>query len=77
MKTKLHGSIIVTYRCNAKCNMCDVWHFPTKPSEEIGLDVIKKLPEMFFVNVTGEEPFVRQDLPEIMKSKTLLLILHK
>jgi len=46
--------------------MCDVWHYPTKPSEEIGLDVIKKLPEMFFVNVTGGEPFVRQDLPEII-----------
>jgi Fe-coproporphyrin III synthase len=66
MSNKLHGSIIVTYRCNARCNMCDVWKFPTKPAEEIGLDVIKKLPEMFFVNVTGGEPFVRQDLPEII-----------
>jgi MoaA/NifB/PqqE/SkfB family radical SAM enzyme len=56
MKQKLHGSIILTYRCNAKCNMCDVWHHPTKPSEEIGLDVIEKLPEMFFANVTGGEP---------------------
>lgn len=46
--------------------MCDVWHYPTKPSEEIGLGVIKKLPEMFFVNVTGGEPFVRQDLSEIV-----------
>jgi MoaA/NifB/PqqE/SkfB family radical SAM enzyme len=46
--------------------MCDVWHFPTKPQEEIGLDVIRKLPEMFFTNVTGGEPFVRQDLPEII-----------
>ncbi len=78
MSTKLHGSIIVTYRCNAKCNMCDVWHYPTKPSEEIGLDVIKKLPEMFFVNVTGGEPFVRQDLPEIvselrMKAKRIVI----
>ncbi|MDD5736902.1 MAG: radical SAM protein [Candidatus Omnitrophica bacterium] len=65
--SKLHGSIIVTYRCNAKCNMCDVWHYPSKPSEEIGLDVIRKLPDMFFVNVTGGEPFVRQDLPEIIE----------
>ena len=64
---KLHGSIIVTYRCNARCNMCDVWHYPTKPSDEIGLDVIKRLPEMFFVNVTGGEPFVRQDLPELIE----------
>ncbi len=66
MKNKLHGSIIVTYRCNARCNMCDVWKFPTKPSDEIGVDVIRKLPELFFANVTGGEPFVRQDLPELI-----------
>ncbi len=53
MGNKLHGSIILTYRCNAKCNMCDVWHYPTKPAEEIGLDLIEKLPEMFFTNITG------------------------
>jgi len=68
MKPKLHGSIIVTYRCNARCNMCDVWKSPTKPSEEIGLDVIDKLPEMFFTNITGGEPFVRADLPEIVSA---------
>ena len=66
MSNKLHGSIIVTHRCNAKCNMCDVWKFPSKPSEEIGLEVIEKFPEMFFTNVTGGEPFVRQDLPDII-----------
>lgn len=66
MGVKLHGSIIVTYRCNARCNMCDVWKFPTKPAEEIGLDVIRKLPNLFFANVTGGEPFVRQDLPDII-----------
>ena len=65
-KTKLHSSIIVTYRCNAKWNMCEVWKYPTKPSEEIGLDAIEKLPEMFFTNVTGGEPFIRQDLPDII-----------
>lgn len=66
MKNKLHGSIIVTYRCNARCNMCDVWKHPSRPDEEIGLDVIDKLPRMFFINVTGGEPFVRQDLPDII-----------
>lgn len=71
MRTKLHGSIIVTYRCNAKCSMCHCWKYPSKPSEEIGLDIIEKLPKMFFVNITGGEPFVRQDLPDIVK------ILHK
>jgi len=65
---KLHASIILTYRCNAKCNMCEVWKHPTKPSKEIGLDVIEKLPEMFFANITGGEPFIRQDLPEIVET---------
>jgi Fe-coproporphyrin III synthase len=66
MKNKLHGSIIVTYRCNARCTMCDVWKAPSKPADEIALDVIEKLPDMFFTNVTGGEPFVRQDLPELI-----------
>ena len=78
MKNKLHGSIILTYRCNAKCNMCDVWHYPTKPAEEIGLDVIEKLPEMFFTNITGGEPFVRQDIEEIvalLRKKTKRIVI--
>jgi Fe-coproporphyrin III synthase len=66
MEIKLHGSIIVTYRCNAKCQMCNVWQYPSNPSEEISLEEIRKLPRMFFVNVTGGEPFIRQDLPEII-----------
>lgn len=67
MQAKLHGSIIVTYRCNARCNMCSVWQHPTKPDEEISSDVMRKLPDMFFCNVTGGEPFIRQDLPEIIE----------
>lgn len=63
---KLHGSIILTYRCNARCNMCDVWKYPTQAAEEIGVEVIRKLPRMYFTNVTGGEPFVRQDLPDII-----------
>ena len=77
-KPKLHASIILTYRCNARCNMCEVWKHPTKPSEEIGLDVMEKLPEMFFTNITGGEPFVRQDLSEIigvLRQKTKRLVI--
>ena len=63
---KLHSSIIVTYRCNARCNMCDVWKFPSQWGEEIDIGVIRKLPDLFFANVTGGEPFVRQDLPDLI-----------
>lgn len=63
----LHGSLILTYRCNAKCNMCGAWKHSSKPSEEIDLSVIRKLPEMFFCNITGGEPFIRRDLPKIVE----------
>ena len=66
-KRTLYGTVIVTYRCNARCNMCDCFKDPTKPSEEITLEDIKKLPEMAFTNITGGEPFIRQDIPEIVE----------
>lgn len=78
MKTKLHGSIILTYRCNARCNMCNVWNHPTKPSEEIGIEIIEKLPQMFFANITGGEPFVREDLPgiiEVIRNKAKRIVI--
>jgi MoaA/NifB/PqqE/SkfB family radical SAM enzyme len=75
---ELFGAIIVTYRCNAKCNMCNVWQHPTSPEEEIGLDVIEKLPEMFSANITGGEPFVREDLSDIvsvLRKKTKRIVI--
>jgi len=66
-RRKLYGSIIITYRCNARCNMCDCWKDPSKPQEEISLDTIKKLPEMVFTNITGGEPFIRTDIKEIVR----------
>lgn len=60
--------IILTYRCNAKCNMCDVWHHPTKASDEITIEDIEKLPSgLRFINITGGEPFIRRDIEEIVR----------
>jgi len=67
-KSGLYGSIIITYRCNAKCSMCDCFKNPTKPEEEITLDIIRKLPDnMDFCNITGGEPFIRRDIDEIVE----------
>ena len=55
-KNKLHGSIIITYRCNAKCNMCDCFKDPSRPEEEIDLETLEKLPEMVFTNITPSPP---------------------
>ncbi|MGL5259144.1 MAG: radical SAM protein [Lachnospiraceae bacterium] len=65
-KENLHGSVIITYRCNAKCNMCDCFKDPTRPEEEIDLETLEKLPNMKFTNITGGEPFIRQDIREIV-----------
>ncbi len=60
--------IILTYRCNAKCNMCNVWHYPTRATEEITPKDLENLPSgLGFINVTGGEPFVRQDIGEIIE----------
>ena len=66
-KRTLYGTVIVTYRCNAHCNMCDCFKDPTRPEEEITLDDIRLLPEMAFTNITGGEPFIRTDLKDIVR----------
>ena len=67
MSKKLNGTVIVTYRCNAKCTMCNRYKVPSKPEEEISIETIRKLPEMYFTNITGGEPFIRDDLKDIVR----------
>lgn len=64
---KLNGTVIVTYRCNARCNMCSRFKKPSKPEEEISIETIRKLPKMYFTNITGGEPFIREDLKDIVR----------
>ena len=74
---KLNGTVIVTYRCNARCSMCNRYKAPSKPEEEISIETIKKLPKMYFTNITGGEPFIRTDLKrycaELHKKSTVSL----
>lgn len=67
MPKKLNGTVIVTYRCNARCSMCNRYKAPSKPDEEITVETIKKLPPMYFTNITGGEPFIRTDLKDIVR----------
>lgn len=68
MAKKLNGTVIVTYRCNARCTMCNRYKAPSKPEEELTVATIEKLPPMYFTNITGGEPFIREDLPEIVRA---------
>ena len=61
------ASIILTYRCPMKCKMCNIWFNPTKKSEEIKAADLRTLPRLKFINLTGGEPFIREDLAEIVE----------
>lgn len=60
-------TVISTYRCDSKCQMCYIWQNPTDPKEEVSLDTLSKLPDGFDnVNVSGGEPTLRKDLAEMI-----------
>ena len=64
---KLNGTVIVTYRCNARCSMCNRYKVPSNQEDEISIETIRKLPKMYFTNITGGEPFIRADLKDIVR----------
>lgn len=61
------ASIILTYRCPMRCQMCNIWQYPTDKREELKASDLKSLPRLKFINLTGGEPFIREDLPEIVE----------
>jgi len=48
--------------------MCYIWQNPTLPKEEITLETLAKIPSgVDYLNLTGGEPTLRQDLMEIVE----------
>jgi radical SAM protein with 4Fe4S-binding SPASM domain len=47
--------------------MCNIWENPTEKGKEITPEEIKRLPNVKFVNLTGGEPFIREDLDKIVE----------
>lgn len=66
-KTTMQASLIITFRCNAKCNMCNIWQHQTKPDDELDLSFYKKLPDGLRINITGGEPTLRKDIDKIFE----------
>jgi len=64
-------TLSLTYRCNARCVMCDIWQNPTDPKEEVNLDIVRDLAASRFtqnlvsLSLTGGEPIFREDLGEV------------
>ena len=58
---------LVTYRCNARCGMCDSWR--VKPGAELSPSAVARVfaavGPLDVVRLTGGEPFLREDLSAI------------
>jgi MoaA/NifB/PqqE/SkfB family radical SAM enzyme len=65
----------VTNVCQSKCHTCKIWELylknPEKKTEELTLEeienVFKSLGHIYFLNISGGEPFLRKDLPKIIE----------
>jgi len=58
--------------------MCNIWQYPSKEEEEFRPAFLEKLPDLSFCNITGGEPFLREDIEEIIgiimkKAKRLVI----
>ena len=63
----------LTYDCNSFCRTCFNWEQLRKNKEhELSLDELKKtfssMGELLFVVMSGGEPFLRRDLPEVCET---------
>jgi MoaA/NifB/PqqE/SkfB family radical SAM enzyme len=60
-------TVISTYRCNSRCQMCYIWKNPTAIKEEVTPETLSKLPDGFDnLNVSGGEPTLRRDLKDLI-----------
>jgi MoaA/NifB/PqqE/SkfB family radical SAM enzyme len=64
-RAPLDATIATTYRCNSRCEMCNIWQ-DANPAE-LPLAFFRNLsPSLRYINLSGGEPFLRADLPEIV-----------
>ena len=65
--------LIITEQCNSRCKICSIWREGVNSRSELSLEDIKKLldskclGDIGCIDISGGEPFLRQDLVEIVK----------
>ncbi len=65
MRQPSDAIIAVTLNCNSRCVMCDIWK--NHVEGEMKPEEYARLPaSLREINITGGEPFLREDLPEIL-----------
>ncbi len=69
-KLPMSLTLSVSYKCNSRCKTCNIYK---KQSNELSLEEWKKIfrtlgRDMFWVTISGGEPFLREDILEIVCS---------
>lgn len=69
LKYPYRFTYILTYKCQFKCAMCNIWQKPS--GAELSLEDIKRFFEksnwFSWINLSGGEIFLREDLPDIIE----------
>ncbi|MGQ9921087.1 MAG: radical SAM protein [Desulfobacca sp.] len=70
-------TITITRRCNSRCQMCQIWRLKRR-AEELSLQEItafltdRHFAHLVELDLTGGEPFLRADLPQLVAEITRL-----
>ncbi|MBN1164778.1 MAG: radical SAM protein [Candidatus Krumholzibacteriota bacterium] len=67
MHLPVDAVVAVTYRCDSRCNMCNLWKIDPGP-EMIARDLQKLPSTLKDINITGGEPFLLDDIVEIVRT---------
>ena len=68
------SNFAVTYRCNSRCLTCGIWKIEDPDKGEVTLDEVEGilienrgfLRDVTSIQITGGEPYLRGDLPELV-----------
>ena len=61
--------VAVTWKCNCRCRSCNIWRIPGAEARELAPGDYARLPSTLRdINITGGEPFLRNDIEELILS---------
>ncbi|MFH1610739.1 MAG: radical SAM protein, partial [Patescibacteria group bacterium] len=66
-KMPIDAVLAVTYKCNAKCKMCDIWQIKNHNDMDVS-DFLKLPRELKYINISGGEPFLHPKIVEIIQN---------
>jgi MoaA/NifB/PqqE/SkfB family radical SAM enzyme len=71
-RTPPYVVLFVTARCNARCLTCFYWREAGQQKRELTVEEVRRMAPSFrrliYLTLTGGEPFLREDLPEIARA---------